>query len=56
MISDLGLEAIGGLGLIAELTGWFEQRSGVPRYVLGTAFVVAAILGHWIVPRIIPGL
>jgi hypothetical protein len=44
------------LGLIAELCGWFEKRTAIPRYVLATAFVVAAILGHWIVPRIIPGL
>ena len=44
------------LGLIAELCGWFEKRTAIPRYVLATALVVAAIVGHWAVPRMIPGL
>jgi hypothetical protein len=60
--ADLGFELLSAvfagalLGLIAELTGWFEKRTAIPRYVLATAFVAAAILGHWTVPRIVPGL
>ena len=60
--ADLGFELLSAvfagalLGLIAELCGWFEKRTALPRYVLATAFVVAAILGHWTVPRVIPGL
>jgi hypothetical protein len=44
------------LGLIAELCAWFEKRTAIPRYVLATALVVAAIAGHWAVPRFVPGL
>ncbi|HUT88483.1 MAG TPA: hypothetical protein VMY37_03245 [Thermoguttaceae bacterium] len=59
---DLGYEllcaVLGGalLGLVAEIAERFEKRTAIPRYVLATALVVAAILGHWIVPRVIPGL
>jgi hypothetical protein len=59
---DLGYEllcaALGGalLGLLVEIVERFERTTSIPRYLLAVGFVVAAILGHWIVPRIIPGL
>ncbi len=50
--------ALGGalMGLVADVAERFERRTSIPRHVAATALVIAAILGHRIVPSVVPGL
>jgi hypothetical protein len=51
--------AVGGsalLVLVVDLASRFEKWTSIPRHFMAIGLVIAAVAGHWIVLRFVPGL